>query len=302
MTAATTAAPDVQQKQPPQPPQPPQQAQQAAQPQQPQTAEQRGMLASQMFHFAGVPHLGGGPRPDTYGFAAQNHAMAPYANKARNHNKAPWTAEEDEEVRKLVDKHGDKSWVLVASFLPNRTGKQIRERWHNQLDPDIIKGPWTSEEDKAIEEAQKIHGNKWAEIAKLVPGRTDNAIKNRWNSTIRRRLRKERNIALGKLHADGTPVRTPKKKRDRDSLDSSLNSPDGKMSSKEMRMQAQNSQAAAHAHAYWWVPCWMLPCRASCVCVCVCVFNETRHQMTAPSTLTPNPSARNSCTGGRSNR
>lgn len=53
--------------------------------------------------------------------------------------------QEDEAVRKLVDKHGDKSWVLVASFLPNRTGKQIRERWHNQLDPNIMKGkPATS--------------------------------------------------------------------------------------------------------------------------------------------------------------
>ena len=48
-------------------------------------------------------------------------------------------SQEDKEVRKLVEKHGDKSWVLVASFLPNRTGKQIRERWHNQLDPNIMK-------------------------------------------------------------------------------------------------------------------------------------------------------------------
>eukprot|EP00960_Hanusia_phi_P041562 755055-Hanusia_phi.AAC.1 len=77
----------------------------------------------------------------------------------KNGHKAPWTPEEDEEVRKLVDKHGDKSWVLVASFLPNRTGKQIRERWHNQLDPNIMKGPWTEEEDMLIMEAQKIHGN-----------------------------------------------------------------------------------------------------------------------------------------------
>jgi len=122
-------------------------------------------------------------------------------------NKTPWTREEDSLVIKLVEEHGDRKWVYIAPYVETRTAKQIRERWHNHLDSNIKKGPWTDEEDQLIILAQKLHGNRFAEIAKLVPGRTDNAIKNRWHATLRRLLRREQNIANGKLNADGTPMR-----------------------------------------------------------------------------------------------
>ncbi|KAI3877715.1 hypothetical protein MKW98_020196 [Papaver atlanticum] len=102
--------------------------------------------------------------------------------------KGPWSKEEDEVIVELVKKHGAKKWSTIAQALPGRIGKQCRERWHNHLNPNINKEAWTQEEEVALIHAHQIYGNKWAELTKFLPGRTDNMIKNHWNSSVKKKL------------------------------------------------------------------------------------------------------------------
>ncbi|XP_057950230.1 transcription factor MYB88 isoform X3 [Malania oleifera] len=111
--------------------------------------------------------------------------------KQKERHIVTWSQQEDDILREQIGVHGTENWTIIASKFKDKTTRQCRRRWYTYLNSDFKKGGWSPEEDMLLCEAQKIFGNRWTEIAKVVSGRTDNAVKNRFSTLCKKRAKHE---------------------------------------------------------------------------------------------------------------
>ena len=135
-------------------------------------------------------------------------------------NKGSWNKEEDEQLLLLFQKYG-KNWAAISKEMPHRTGKQIRDRFLNSLDSKFVRGKFTQEEDQIIIKYYKIYGHSWSKIARKLKTRTGDMVKNRFYSSLKKIISRNKNILRKKR--EGFSTFSPKKKIKLDDKDESKN-------------------------------------------------------------------------------
>ncbi|XVE70844.1 hypothetical protein DITRI_Ditri10aG0103000 [Diplodiscus trichospermus] len=152
--------------------------------------------------------------------------MAPIGTKCtrKEVNRGAWTAEEDQKLAQVIEINGPKRWRSVAAKAGlNRCGKSCRLRWLNYLRPNIKRGNISDQEEDLILRLHKLLGNRWSLIAGRLPGRTDNEIKNYWNTNLGKRAKAQ---ASTPIFIEAPPTKSRHKKVTTDSqLDEPSNSP-----------------------------------------------------------------------------
>ncbi|GAB4842627.1 hypothetical protein Ancab_012601 [Ancistrocladus abbreviatus] len=120
------------------------------------------------------------------------------SSKKKGLNRGVWTAEEDKKLAQVIEICGPKRWKTIAAKAGlKRCGKSCRLRWMNYLRPNIKRGNISDQEEDLILRLHKLLGNRWSLIAGRLPGRTDNEIKNYWNSHLSKKLKQERKQTAG---------------------------------------------------------------------------------------------------------
>lgn len=120
-----------------------------------------------------------------------------------HHKRGPWSQQEDQYLLHLVNTQGAHNWVRISQIIGTRSPKQCRERYHQNLKPTLNHDPISAEEGALIERLVNEMGKRWAEIARRLQGRSDNAVKNWWNGGMNRRKRLDvRRATSAPYHAE----------------------------------------------------------------------------------------------------